>query len=79
MAAAKSIPAGKYVHDEADGEWFDFTLVDGVRQQCCDCGLIHDILVRRKGRRLQMRFVRHERATSSARRFKKKRVIIVEE
>lgn len=67
----------KYVED--DGEWFPFTLTDGVRQQCCSCGLVHDISVRRKGRGFEMQIVRHERATAAARRNRKKKVVIVEE
>jgi hypothetical protein len=31
----------KYVEDP--GDWFSFTLKDGIRQQCCGCGLTHDI------------------------------------
>jgi hypothetical protein len=50
----------KYVEDP--GDWFSFTLKDGVRQQCCGCGLTHDIYVRRNGRGFEMRIVRHERA-----------------
>jgi hypothetical protein len=84
---AKTIyQAGKYVQDEADGEWFDFTFKHGVRQQCCSCSLVHDIAFRwvtdkrtRSGRRMQMRFIRHERATAAARRNLKKNVVIVEE
>jgi hypothetical protein len=46
----------KYVEDP--GEWFSFTLKDGVRQQCCGCGLTNDIYVRRKGRGFQIRIAR---------------------
>jgi len=66
----------KYVEDR--GEWFAFTLAGGARQQCCGCGLTHDIEVRRKGRRYQMRILRHERATAAARRARKKTVVIAE-
>jgi excinuclease UvrABC ATPase subunit len=72
-AAAMSL---KYVDD--GGEWFSFTLKEGARQQCCGCGLTHDIEVRRKGRRYQMRILRHERATAAARRARKKTVVIAE-
>ena len=41
----------KYVEDQ--GDWFGFTLKGGARQQCCGCGLTHDIFVRRKGRRYE--------------------------
>ena len=67
----------KYVVDP--GEWFSFTLEDGVRQQCCGCGLTHDIFVRRRGRRYEMRIARHERATAAARRARKKTVVIADE
>jgi len=66
----------KYVEDP--GEWFSFTLKDGVRQQCCSGGLTHDIYVRRKGRGLEMWIVRHERATAAARRTRKKMVVIAD-
>jgi hypothetical protein len=56
----------KYVEDP--GDWFSFTLKDGVRQQCCGCGLTHDIYVRRKERGL-------ERATAAARRAREKSVV----
>ena len=67
----------KYVED--DGEWFPFTLEHGVRQMCCNCSLVHSIFVRRSGRHYEMKIVRHERATSAARRPLKKKVIIVDE
>ena len=41
-------------------------------------GLTHDIYVRRKGRGLEMRIVRHERATAAARRTRKKMVVIAD-
>ena len=66
----------KYVDDH--GEWFAFTLKEGARQQCCGCGLTHDIAVRRKGRRYEMRIARHERATAAARRGRKKIVVIAD-
>jgi hypothetical protein len=66
----------KYVEDQ--GEWFPFTLKEGARQQCCGCGLTHDILVRRVGRRYEMRIARHERATAAARRARKKTLVIAD-
>ena len=66
--------SSKYVEDQ--GEWFPFTLKGGTRQQCCGCGLTHDIEVRRKGRRYEVRILRHERATAAARRARKKTVVI---
>ena len=63
----------KYVEDP--GDWFTFTLKDGVRQQCGGCGLTHDIYVRRNGRG---RIVRHERATAAARSARKKTVVIAD-
>lgn len=66
----------KYVEDQ--GEWFRFTLRDGARQQCCGCGLTHDIFVRREGRHYEMRISRHERATAAARRARKKTVVIAD-
>lgn len=74
-----------YTEDGPEGEWFYFTLKEGVRQQCCGCGLVHDIKLRRKGTgRWQMRFVQHNRATSAARRNRrrwlgKRRVVIADE
>ena len=49
----------KYVEDP--GEWFSFTLKDGVRPQCCGCWFTHDIYVKRKGRGFEMLIVHHER------------------
>lgn len=69
----------KYVEDGPEGDWFPFTLKSGVRQQCCGCGLSHDIFVRRRGRRLEMRFVRHERATAAARRARKQTIVIADD
>jgi hypothetical protein len=69
----------KYVEDGPDGEWFPFTFAHGVRQQCCGCGLTHSLEFRRKGRSLEMRFVRHERATAAARRARKQTVVIADD
>ena len=65
-------------HVEDPGSWFSFPLKDGVRQQCCGCGLTHDIYMRRKGRGFEMRIVRHERATAAARRARKKTIVIAD-
>lgn len=69
----------RYVEDGPEGDWFAFTLAGGVRQQCCSCGLVHEIEFRRKGGKLQMRFMRNERATGAARRSRKRKVVIVDE
>jgi hypothetical protein len=66
----------KYVEDP--GDWFTFTLKDEVRQQCCGCGLTHDIYVRRNGRGFEMRIVRRGRATAAPRRARKKTVVIAD-
>ena len=64
-------------YDEPDrDEWFPVTLRHGIRQQCCSCGLVHDIEIRRRGSKLEMRIVRHERATAAVRRSKKKVQVI---
>lgn len=70
---------GDYVKDPPEGAWFPLSLKDGVRQQCCGCGLTHDLKFRRRGVRLEMRFVRHERATAAARRVRKKTVVIADD
>ena len=69
----------KYVQDGPDGEWFPVTLKHGVRQMCCGCSLVHTLEFRRRGRCLEMRFVRHERATAAARRARKKTVVIADD
>lgn len=66
----------RYEHD--DGDWF--RVPKTLMQQCCSCGLVHAIDFRQhKKEGLQMRFTRDERATSAARRSRKKNVVIVDE
>lgn len=54
-----------------DGEWNP-----AYREQrvaCCDCGLVHDIYIRRIKGKLMQRVDRNERATAAIRRGKKVR------
>ena len=50
-----------------------------LRLACCSCHLVHDIELRRKGNKTEMRILRNERATQAMRRKHKRKVIIVEE
>lgn len=42
-----------------------------IRDQCCDCGLIHEIEYRIVGGQVEFRARRHKRATAAARRKRK--------
>jgi hypothetical protein len=65
----------RYIQD--DGEWFE-PKQRGFRQQCCHCGLVHEIDFRVNARgRVEVRFFQHPKATAAARRSRKKNVVIV--
>lgn len=49
-----------------DNEWFDYK--PPVKIACCDCGLVHEVMVRRKNNKLQLRLVRNNRSTAVLRR-----------
>ena len=66
-----------YSYIQDNGEWFDLSLEDGVRQQCCSCSLVHDIEFKKTRKGIQMRFLRNERATAAARRKHRRRMRIV--
>jgi hypothetical protein len=57
--------ASKY-HQVVDGTWVD--IAQKFRNQCCDCGLVHDWQFRKVGRHLEFRVVTNNRATAAARR-----------
>lgn len=60
-------------HQVVDGEWIEIAMTD-FREMCCDCGLVHTVDFRKRGRKFEMRARRDERATAAARRGKKRNV-----
>lgn len=54
------------------GEWIQ-PIRKGYRLACCDCGLIHLMNFRVKGRRVQFAVWRDNRATAAMRREKNKK------
>lgn len=52
--------------DEPDGRWF--RVRRGDRLACCDCGLVHDVTIRRGPAGYELRLTRNARATAAARR-----------
>lgn len=44
----------------------------GYKMMCCDCGLVHSIDFRIRGRKLETKVDRDNRATGQARRWMKK-------
>ena len=67
---------GKKYEDD-NGDWFDPQ--QGFRWACCSCHLVHDVELRRRSRKLQIRIIRNERATAGLRRKLKRKVVIVDE
>lgn len=45
----------------------------GNKVACCDCGLVHTVDCRLKGKTVEVRFARDERATAGIRRGKQHR------
>ncbi len=60
----------KYYHVE-DGEWFRVILDKVNREQCCECGLVHDTEFRKVGNHIEWRSAVNKRATAAARRYKR--------
>ncbi len=58
-------------------EWFD--VKRGFRLSCCGCHLVHDLEFRLKGKVIECRIFRNERATAAKRRPHKRKVVIVDE
>ena len=42
--------------------------MDGYKMACCDCGLVHDLVFRIEGDRVQFRASRNNRSTGQMRR-----------
>jgi nitroimidazol reductase NimA-like FMN-containing flavoprotein (pyridoxamine 5'-phosphate oxidase superfamily) len=56
-------------HRITDGEAFEVDLKDDcLRLACCDCGLVHDIMLRVRGGKIQLLFIQVPRSTSQLRR-----------
>ena len=55
-----------------DGEWIR-TIKRGYSEQCCDCGLVHDIQFRIVDGRVEYRAVRNNRATAACCRARRKK------
>lgn len=66
-------------YDRQVEEWFE-PGHKGFRLMCCSCALVHEIDFRVNSRgKVEMRMLRHEKATAAARRTRKKKMLIVEE
>lgn len=57
--------------DARSDEWFALAR-RGNKIACCDCGLVHAVDVRLRGRTVEVRFARDERATAAIRRGKRR-------
>jgi len=55
-----------------DGEWIR-PEGDNYREQCCDCGLVHNVEFRIVDGHVEWRAVRNAKATAACRRTKPKR------
>lgn len=60
-----------------DGDWIRPTR-RGFKEQCCDCGLVHRMDFRIVDGSVEFRVFRDKRATSAARRVRRKAVVIVD-
>jgi hypothetical protein len=59
--------ASRYYH-VTNGEWLEVPK-RGYREQCCDCGLVHEHTYRINAKgKLEIKSTRHERATAGARK-----------
>ena len=63
---ARKRPATKY-DAVRDGGWVTPSR-QSYKIRCCDCGLVHRLRFRFKGRHLQFQAIRDNRATAQARR-----------
>lgn len=54
-----------------DGEGWSVRSSEQFRIACCDCGLVHDVLVVAKGKEIGIAARRNNRATAQRRRKKK--------
>lgn len=52
-----------------DGKWFK-PRKKAFQEQCCDCGLVHQIDYRVAGHSIEFRATRNDRATAAVRRGK---------
>lgn len=50
-----------------DGEWVVISWL-GQREQCCDCGLVHDVDYKVENGKLHFRAVRKDKETSRGRK-----------
>lgn len=57
-----------------DGEGVDIPLGEVWKLRCCDCGLVHDIVIVMEDGELGMALRRNKRATAQMRRHKRKAV-----
>lgn len=64
-------------YDHEVEEWFD--VGRGFRLSCCSCHLVHDLEFRLRGKIIEVRIFRNERATVAKRRPHRKKVIIVDD
>jgi hypothetical protein len=56
--------------DGEDGKWY--ALGAEFQFECCDCGLVHDIEIRKFKGKFQIRLFRNRRSTSASRRERRK-------
>lgn len=60
----------KYVQVH-DGEWLPLVRREFIK--CCDCGLVHEVIVRTHRGKLQVQYVRDNRKTAQGRRWQEKK------
>ena len=52
-----------------EGQWVEPIKLNGFRFACCDCKLVHRIDFRIRGKKVQFRTFRDNRATGQTRRY----------
>jgi len=55
-----------------DGEGMEFRSGEIFKFACCDCGLVHNVVIVARGRKVGMAVKRNQRATAAKRRYLKK-------
>lgn len=64
-----------YKQDEVNEDgWCEWFATPALRIACCDCKLVHDIELRVRKRKVQMRIKRNPRSTAALRRPKPTRI-----
>ena len=61
-------PGTSHIREQlVDNEWYQIVNMKKFQLECCDCGLVHDVSWKRKGKKLAMKVARNEKETNKIR------------